>query len=303
MIRFFQVPLLAAILCVPCALLAAALAVPARPFVELEKSRFSTKETVFFWIGLTGAGESISPNLRDTGRVIITRPDGTQKIDQAGRVDGTDQGDWRGGWGLGTEKSQVGRYSVVFEFGGQSSPPVSFVVEDIPSLNDIVANFVFPSPLDLGIPGSVTLTVRNGSKEIIRFPQRGEEITGSVSVKLNKTTEPKFTNEFPIPDSVLLASMGLKESPIVSDSFTWAQVGKVPTVTLKPGETYQLKLPLASILSAGSSVGDALKIVPGEYDLRLDTTLQVLLGEPGGPWASIVPLHLPVTATAHGTLK
>jgi hypothetical protein len=256
----------------------------AHPSVRLEKTRFSLTETVFFWINVSLDGP-YPKGVQNRGRVIITRPDGTQKIDTVGLpLDGfTEPTSFGGGWGLGQEKSQPGKYTVVYEFLGQQSAPVSFTVESLPELDKIVGEFVFPSPLEFGTPGLVTLVVRNGTSETIRFPQRGQTI-GDVTVTLNKVSEPKFNSSYFVPDTVLQSASGAQRSRLV------------PTVTLAPGATYQLELKLADTV-AGQ------KIVPGEYDLKLGTTLQILIGEPGGPFASVSPLRLKVESSAHGSMR
>ena len=109
---------------------------PARPIIELEKTRFASNEEVFFWVGVTAPDDYRIPrSLWTTCRLIITRPDGTKRIDVVGwPIDGMLDRGWRGGWGLRSEPLQIGRYVLVFEFAGQRTSPYSFTVEDIPIL-------------------------------------------------------------------------------------------------------------------------------------------------------------------------
>ena len=62
---------------------------PARPLVELEKTRFAVGEKVFFWIGVDVPGQKVPvPRAhQDSLRVILTRPDGTERIDKGAPLD------------------------------------------------------------------------------------------------------------------------------------------------------------------------------------------------------------------------
>jgi len=270
----------------------------ARPLIELEKSRFASTEQVFFWIGVTAPSEyPIPESLLDTGRVIIIRPDGTQKIDVVGRsADGMPGSGWRGGWGLGSEKLQLGVYIVVFEFAGQRTSPASFVVEDVPILNDIVAEFLFPSPFLLGAADRVTLLIRNQSSQMIRFPHRGE-MNESISVEL---IGERLRSAFFVPHAVLLSAAGINQSSI-AQTFTWDLAPTVSTVTLPPGGTYRLEVPLSAVLTTAAET--ATSIPRGEYEVRLSTVVQVLIGERDGAWGGLGPFRLRVASVAHGVLN
>jgi hypothetical protein len=57
----------------------------ARPIIELEKTRFASKEMVFFWVGVTAPDDyRIPANLWTTCRLTITRPDETQRTEVVG---------------------------------------------------------------------------------------------------------------------------------------------------------------------------------------------------------------------------
>jgi hypothetical protein len=273
----------------------------ARPFVQLEKKRFAATENVFFWIGWT-ADSSIPTRLE--GRVFIVRPDGSQKImavsPPADRM--TLASSSKGGWGLG-EMPEIGRYDVAYEIAGRISEPVPFVVEDVPLLRDIVAGFSFPSPLDLTSTQVVTFTVRNGTREVIRFPRFGGTLQG-IDAGMIRTTPPRFSSLYIIPASTLDEASGLRDSRpegenISWDHFTWDILEKVQTVTIKPGDTYRLDLPVSALLPKAS----VFEISSGEYDLRLSTNLKVLIGEPGGAWADLSPVRIPVNSSAHAVVK
>ncbi len=273
-------------------------ATPAQPIIQLDKTRFAASEEVFFWVGVTAPDDYLIPNrLWDSCQLTITRPDGTVRVDKVGwPIDGMLERGWRGGHRLNREPIQLGRYTLVFEFAGQKTQPYSLDVE-FPILKEIATEFVFPSPLVFGeADASVTLTVRNRSNQVIRFPHRGEH-RESVSVSLLKTTGEKWSSSFFVPDAVLLSAAGVRRSRLSEDKFSWALASQVPTVTLQSGETYRLRLPLAAVFAehAGRQT-----IPDGEYDVRFSTILQMLIGAPDGAWAGFAPLRVQVSTSAHG---
>src|SRR5262249_38324068 len=104
-----------------------------RPVVDLDKTRFTTNERVFFWIGIDFPTYLIRSSSDESCQLVITKPDGTTRIDKIQEpADGPRGRSWRGGHGLGSEAPQVGRYTLVFGCGGRSSAVRSFVVEDLP---------------------------------------------------------------------------------------------------------------------------------------------------------------------------
>jgi len=269
---------------------------PARPTLELDKTRFASNEEVFFWVGVTAPDDyRIPKRLWTTCRLIITRPDGTQRIDVVGwPVDGPLDRGWRGGWGLRSEPLQIGRYVLVFEFAGQKTSPYSFTIEDVPILKEITGEFMFPSPL-LSPDASVMLTVRNHSSQTIRFPHRGVMLE-QVWVGLNKTTGEKWSSSFPVPEPVLLKAAGIERSTIAEDRFSWTLAGRVPTIVLVPGDIYRLELPLSAVL-AGHAGSQPIPV--GEYDVRLSTIVQMLVGQRDGSWADLSPIRLNITSVRH----
>jgi hypothetical protein len=271
---------------------------PARGFIELEKTRFASTEQVFFWVGVTAPSKySIPQDLWKTCRLLIKRPDGTEKVQIVSwPIDGMLDHPWRGGMGLGSEPLQLGRYVVWFEFAGQQSAPASFTVEDLPILKDITGEFLFPSPFVLGARDQVlALNIRNRSTQTIRFPHRGE-MNESVSVKLSSNS---LRSEFFIPDEVLHSAAGITRTSI-ENTFTWDLASKVSTVTLAPGGTYRLRLPVSARLNAAAESGS---VPAGEYEVQLSTMLQVLIGETDGPWRDLAPIRLHTASTGRATLK
>jgi hypothetical protein len=271
--------------------------------IRLEKARFASLEQVFFWVGVEAPqGYVVAPALQRTCRLIVTRPDGTQQIESIGwPIDGPGDSGWRGGRRLGPGLS-LGRYTVAVEFAGQTTPPASFTVEDVPLLKDIDARFVLPSPLILGSNDLVvTLVVHNGSDQTIRFPHRGAggSLFDDVSVGLEKTTGTQWSSHFFVPGRVLLDAAGLDQRLTISwDRFGWDLTARIPTVTLPPGETFRLGLPLSSVVAGRPNAGGPL--APGDYTFTFSTTLEVLIGKPDGAWATLSPIRVLVTSVGRG---
>ena len=275
---------------------------PARPIIELEKTRFASNEQVFFWVGVAAANDYRIPQaLWSTCRLIVTRPDGARQVEVVSwPVDGMLDRGWRGGHTLRPESIQLGRYVVVFEFAGQRTEPRSFVVEELPILMQISGEFVSPSPLLLHSPdASAVLTIHNRSNQTIRFPHRGVMFE-NVGVSLNKTSGERWASSFFVSQTSLLKAAALERSLLAETRFSWALVDKVPTVVLAPGSAYRLELPWKEILAGH---GELQRIPAGEYEVRVLDDCADLVGEPSGPWAELSPLRLTITSTAPANLS
>lgn len=277
------------------------------PVVRLDKSVFASGESVFFWTGVQAVNHaSIPKEYWNTCRQIITRPDGTQRVDPIGwPIDGPVGSGWIGGSGL-EEKPQPGRYLIVFEFAGQKTAPTPLIVEDVPILKQIKAEFVFGAqekgPNGLEMP--VTLTVHNDTEQMLRFPHR-DGVNGMVSFSLSKQ-DGKFRSDGFYPPDQLLDRDEPKVPNHTVDNFTWKDAQDIPTITLKPGETYTQHLSLrAAIAEANKSwrLTQSLPIPSGQYKVTFSTTLQMLIGEAGGEFAAVSPVHIPVTSTATCTVR
>ena len=276
------------------------------PVVRLDKSVFASGEAVFFWTGVQAINHAPIPKeYWGTCRQIITRPDGTQRIDRVGwPIDGPVGSGWIGGSGLG-EKPQPGRYLLAFEFAGQKTAPTPFVVEDVPALKNIKADFVFGTPAKLpdGADTPVTLTVHNDTGQTLRFPHR-DGVNGMVSFSLSRQ-DGKFRSDGFYPPEQLLDQDEPKAPDHTVDHFTWKDAQDIPTVTLKPGETYTQRLSLSAAIAEASknwaTTGNA-SIPAGRYNVTFSTTLQVLIGEAGGEFSAVSPVHIPVASTATCTV-
>jgi hypothetical protein len=268
------------------------------PIIRIDKTRFALGEDVFFWEGVEQTSRAPIPKkYQQTCRLTITRPDGTQKTENVGwPIDGPPDSGWLGGAGLGEGNVQVGRYTLIFEFAGEKTAPSFLFVEDVPILTRIKADFVFgqlkndAATLDVHIPTDehVTLVVHNGSDQTLRFPHPGG--SGGYVVVSISTVDGSYTNHFFFPDDKLTKQKSLIGS-IGFDQFTWEMARKVPTITLKPGETYRQKLLLQTALDEARK---SLPLNSGEYKVTFSTKLQILIGEKDGQWAELSPVRLSV---------
>ncbi|MEO6655483.1 MAG: hypothetical protein ABIO36_05325 [Pyrinomonadaceae bacterium] len=276
------------------------------PTIRLDKTRFVEGEQIGFWLGVKQMSSAPIPaKYQESCRVTITRPDGTQKTEKVSwPIDGPPDTGWTGGWGLGTEPAQIGRYKLVFEFAGQKTDPAYLFVDDIPILKRIKVDFVFGNAgnplavLDIKMPTDqyVTFLVRNDSDQTIRFPSLDDgprsDIGPRIGVSIRQTG--KYSADFPFSEN-----KNKKSKPAVGsishDKFNWDVIGKVPVVTLKPGEAYKHKLSLQAALYGA---GQLLSFVPGEFSVTFSTSVPMLIGEKNGQWAERSPFSVRASSTA-----
>jgi hypothetical protein len=281
------------------------------PTIRLDKSRFVVGEQVGFWIGVKQTNDApILEKYRDTCRVIITRPDGTQRIDKVSwPIDGMVDRGWTGGWGLRGEAIQIGRYALNFEFAGQKTAPVYLFVDDLPILKQIKAQFVFAgltddrSILDVRTPTDekVAFRLKNGTDQTLRFVAINETwnfMMGS-HIRISIRREGEYSNDFGLVDGGLLNTSNLVGTGSYDD-FTWDVADKLPTITLKPGGTYERVLLLQTALDQAN---ETLRFAPGEYKVTFSTSLKILVGERDGPWADRSPLTLASSGTVNCSIR
>ena len=272
------------------------------PIIRLDKTRFALGESIFFWVGVEQTGRApIAKQYQKTCRLIITRPDGTQKTEAVGwPMDGPGDRGWLGGSGLGEDKIQLGRYTLVFEFAGQQTSPAFLFVEDVSILKQINTSFVFghsrhnAAPLDVHLPTpeTVTLIVHNGSDQILKFPRPG----GSgrfISVSIRRA-DGSYANEFFYPDDKLLGQNKSEVGEISYDQFSWDIARKIPTITLPPGNTFRQEL---SLQAAFDEAKEKLPLDSGEYTVTFSTELQILIGAKDGQWVELSPIRISVAST------
>jgi hypothetical protein len=166
-------------------------------------------------------------------------------------------------------------------------------------LKDIKADFVFGPPPKLlnGADTPVTLTVRNGTGQTLRFPHR-DGVNGMVSFSLSKA-DGKFRSDGFYPPEQLLDQDEPKAPNHTVDNFTWKDAQEIPTVTLKPGETYTQRLSLHTAIAEANknwATTGNVSTPSGQYNVTFSTTLQVLIGEAGGEFAAVSPVHIPVAS-------
>jgi hypothetical protein len=273
----------------------------------VDKPRFAVGENVRVWVGLEPAEKRgrIRKEGRDTGIIRITRPNGTVKEDRFGWP--TD-GPWDaetgiasygtlGGWGLGEEKPVPGTYTVVFTYDGRQAGPVTFTVEELPILKKIERSLTFGKKGRIGrgemVP--ITVTVRNGTDQTIRFPLQGTHDTMvSGQIKRENAGGPNFF----FPDNVLLGA-NRKAPTSFYDNYDWTTAAKTPTIVLKPGETFRRTFALHegfhSAVTSPSREAELWK--PGKAKVDITMTLTILIGEPGGRYAGFSPVKVPVSGT------
>ncbi len=273
------------------------------PIVRLDKTRFALGEDIFFWEGVEQTSRAPIPKqYQNSCRLSITLPDGTQKTENVGwPLDGPPNSGWLGGAGLSKEIVKLGRYTIVFEFAGQRTAPAFLFVEDAPILKQIKTEFVFPklvgdaSVLHLHLPTKekVTLIVNNDSNQTLRFPRLGGN-GPLVSVSI-KRIDGSYANDFFYPDNELTGKNQGGIGSIGFDVFTWEIAMKVPTITVRAGETYRQELSLQAAFDEGQK---HLSFNPGQYSVAFSTNLPILIGEKNGLWAELSPVRLPANTTA-----
>jgi hypothetical protein len=272
------------------------------PIIRLDKTRFALGESVFFWVGVERTGDAPIPKqYQESCRLLITRPDGTQKTKDVGwPTDGPKDSGWLGGSGLDEESVQPGRYRLIFEFAGRQTSPAFLSVEDVQILKQVKTTFALGHPVDDAAPldvhyptaETVTLSVRNGSNQTVRFPRPGGP-GRHVSVSIRRV-DGGYTNEFFYPDEQLNGENKSEAGSPSYDRFSWDVAGEVPTITLQPGKTFRQEL---SLQAAFDEAKKGLRLDAGEYRVTFSTELQMLIGAEDGQWAELSPVRIPVGST------
>ena len=236
----------------------------AQPTLRIEKSTYVLGESIRFWVGVIQKGNTTIPEKYwNTCFLHITRPDGTStKRPVTWPRDGMIDRGWTGGEGLGGEKVQTGKYALVFEFAKQRTAKAELIVKEVAVIKDISVGFFFGKhgtvKQDEVIP--VVLRLENNTRYLVSFPVFG--LTGTeVSIRVSRKDPPRGSSFFyphkELPGSKIRTSF---------DTYTWASLGRVPFVAVKPGEKYELNL----------SVNEAYQFWGrGEYEVTFSTTFSV----------------------------
>ena len=260
------------------------------PVLRMEKPRYVEGEAIRFWVGVRPKNSTVIPyELWNPCSLSITKPDGARRVESvAWSVDGMLDHGWSGGWGFGEEKVGPGRYLLVLECAGEKTPPLELIVERSEILDQIKAEFRFEreGAVTRGNQVPVVLAVQNNSQAIIRFPHRGAMMEG-VSLTIVRK-EPALQSALFFPWEKL------SHSSVMPDMYTWDVASEIPSVVLQPGEHFQQRFLLGDAYSFDQA---------GDYEIRFDTVLSVLVGEKNGEFADLCPIRLPVTASAKFVLS
>jgi len=257
--------------------------------IQLEKTRFLQNERIFLWTSTQraeGERRPISGPQLDDGRVIYTRPDGSIRTDRmSAPIDGAgvrnpfDLG-FRGGWTLREEAPQIGRWSVVYEMGNVRSAPAEFTIEAPAAFKDIEAYFEFSTPRVYSLNAKAILAVRNGSREVLRFVEPGQ----NYSIVWGQLQGGKHNGSLSVPENVLAAATNHRQVPVGAPSLDWESIRSFPHVTIAPGATWRLQIPLSPWLARDyGRDADALSF---------STELQILFGAPDGEWRGFSPMRV-----------
>jgi hypothetical protein len=263
------------------------------PTLSIDKKRFATAEPLVLWASVDPAGAgSIPSERRQAGTVTITRPDKrTRTIDVPWPTDGLTARGFTQAVVVDGEAPQQGEYRAVFSHANRESQPVFFFLEDVPLLRQITASFVFPAAFRLAVGSAVTLVVENKSRETIRIAKRGGR-GNSVWVEMTGKGGTINRRLF-YPEAALLEAGGLPGSATYPlEALTWANASSFPIDTVRAGGTLRVTLPVGPLLSA---IEPALPA--GEYDIRLETLMDVLIAERGGPWSEVSPVRIQATGS------
>jgi hypothetical protein len=263
------------------------------PTLTIDKKRFATAEPLVLWAGVDPAGAGAIPSeRRQPGTLTITRPDKrTRTIDVPWPTDGLPSRGWTQAVVVDGEAPQQGEYRAVFTHANRESAPVFFHLEDVAVLRQITSSFAFPAGFRLATGNSVTLVVENKSRETIRVAKRGGR-SGAVAVDLTGKGGTISRSLF-YPEAALLEAGGLPGgSTYPLDPLTWSNVSGYPVDTVRAGGTLRVTLPIGPLLTA---IQPALPA--GEYDVKFETLLVVLIAERGGPWSDVSPIRIEATGT------
>ena len=163
------------------------------PELRVYKSGFAVGENIEFFLGIKGLTEAqtkLRGQVGETGQLEITTPDGKLTTQKVGlRYSGLHSGYILGTNWIPKQNVVVGRYTLLFRYAGQQTPPVTVTVADLPILKKISATLRLDS--SMGFPQSLatthaTLTVKNNTDQTIRFPHLSAMAGLSFSVRVKQ---------------------------------------------------------------------------------------------------------------------
>jgi hypothetical protein len=258
------------------------------PVLEIPKPVYLLDESIRFRIGVN-ADLPIPEGVRSSCVLHWVRPDATAFDEQVPwPLDGDPTRSWRGGWGFGKERPEIGRYTVSFEFAGRRTAAQSFEVISDPFADRIAAHWIFTDTKSGGRAHtrSALLHVENKTGRKLRFAKPG--LLGSEVWLEIKTFQPPAMATLPVPQQALLGPAEI--SGLSYDRLDWDNQSTWPMIEAADGGSVDRPVAL----------GSAYPFREGqEYEVTIHTVLTVFAGERGDSDAGLFPLQLPVSATAH----
>jgi hypothetical protein len=258
-----------------------------QPLVRIPKSTYAAGEAVFFWVGV----ESQEPLTQETYkpcRIELVGPHEPARVTfLEWPMDGDPRHGWQGGDGLAPEKSLPGNYSVRVTCGGKTVAG-TFQVAPVSIVRELEARFACRRGCG-GDPADTTisLTVANHSDQDVVVSRPGAIMGYGVGFQA-KWHDPPGSCDAAFPDEAL----GLKPpsvGDVIVETMTREDLPHVPHFDLGLGESRVQSFCLAS----GRPSCQGFTWPP--TTVRVSTTLQVLVGAPGGPFSHLGALRLAVS--------
>ena len=249
--------------------------------LRLDKPRYVLGEEVRFWVGVRSTNGTPIPEdvINSPCRLLITKPDGSTETRTIGPTADRLTGATFSGGGINLgDKTQAGKYALVYECSKQKTKPVEVMVEENEIFNQVKAEFKFERSgiVKAGTSVPVVLSVQNNSAYTIRFPERGPS-GADVGVEAIRENPPSsYMTIYPAEK--------LSHSDHSALSYTWDVSTQIPSVVLKPGEHFEQTFLFEEAYSFD---------LPGKYQVKFSTVLQVLVGEKNGPFAQVCPMRIP----------
>lgn len=257
------------------------------PLVSIPKSTYASGEAVLFSVGLRSEARMTQENYKPC-KIEVIGPRGLPRVRfLEWPMDGDPGHGWQGGEGLPPEESLPGVYSVRVTCGGKTAAG-GFTVAPVGIVREIERRFEFRRGCG-GDPADTTiaLTVVNHSDQEIIVSRPGAVMDYGVGFEAEWHDSPgSCWAPFPVE------ALGLKPisvGDVVVETMTRENLQHVAHFELRPGESPKQSFCLAS--RGPSCQGFAWP----PATLRVYTTLQVLIGAPGGSYDYLGTLRIPVS--------
>ncbi len=269
------------------------------PILKLEKPQYVLGEQMRIWVGMYAPNNGRIPFPDPKQVLIVQRPDGTTVREESpGRADGMVSPQWlMGGWGLTDKVIGPGTYHLELTVEGYEQVATAEVeVIQWGDLDKIKGGFRFEreGQVTPDEDVAVTLFVTNGTQHTIRFPIRGYPGKGEVYGAASRRDERDHRTFF-YPEEGLLPP-GQPKFTTQIDAYNWKTLDKIPSVVLKPGETFEQELSIQEMYATDS---EGWRPKPGgTYEVSLSTTLDLLVGDAEGPLADACPMRVPIKGSA-----